>query len=413
MKKLAILFLCLLLTGCSKASAPKLHAQTIDLMEDFRTAAVEYEPLSAEASAAITDFSQELLRHCLPEEHSVLLSPLSVLNALAMTANGAQGETRAQMETAFHIQLDPLNRSLRQYQAMEQDAFTIANSIWLRDEPGLAIEDRFLQTNGEFYQAAVFRAPFDETTKDDINRWIHHNTKGRIENMIREIPDMTRLYLINALTFERTWEDTYNPLQVQEGIFTKDDGSTQTADLMYCSTETYLEDDNAAGFLKPYKGGRYVFAALRPNDGVTVDEYLATLEPGDLFEILQNASGAEVRTAMPKFEADYRCTLEEGLQEMGMTHAFDPELADFYGIGSYKGYPLYIETVHHATYMKVNETGTEAAAATVVEVPGEEAAPVLEEPKTVYLDKPFVYLIWDQIDSIPLFIGVMREVPPS
>ncbi|MBP3588392.1 MAG: serpin family protein [Clostridia bacterium] len=405
-KKWFVFLLCLLLTGCGVKDST-LHALvSVNLMRDIPQADTIYAPLTADASRAITDFSQSLLLNSIPEQENTLLSPLSVLNALAMTANGAANKTLAEMETAFGAPLDTLNQTLSQYQALEQEVFTVCNSIWLRDDDRLNVEDAFLQTNADYYHADVFRTPMDESTVQDINNWISGSTKNRIPELIREIPKGTNLYLVNALTFDGKWLKPYTKEQIRQETFTHDDGTTQSVKLMYDSCGTYLEDAYATGFMKNYKGGRYVFAALRPNDGVTVDQYLDTLQEGSLYELLLHGQNTSVSTAIPKFEVKYETHLDDALQDMGMTDIFDPRTADLSGISST---PLYISTVLHGTYITVDETGTKATAVTAVPAP--EAAPAQKKPKIVYLDKPFVYLIWDQIDQIPLFIGVMREIP--
>ena len=361
------------------------------------------------AADAVTGFAVELLRQT-DSGGSTLLSPVSVVYALAMTANGAAGETLTQMESVLGLPLEELNACLRAYAdqlpAEDGGRCSLANSIWLRDQADrLPVEQSFLDAAAAYSDASVFRAPFDESTLRDINAWVSDHTGGLIPSIMEEIPESAVIYLINALAFEGEWEDIYREDQVHDGTFTTEDGREQPAELMYGAETAYLEDDLAAGFLKYYQGQNYAFAALLPNEGVSLDDYLSSLTGERLRDLLTHPQDTVVQTAIPKFTAETTTELNDALSALGMADAFDVGLADFSAMGTSTDGPLYISRVLHKTHLTLDERGTRAGAATAVQMAGSTA-----DPLSVYLTRPFLYVLMDCEAGLPLFIGTVRDL---
>lgn len=371
---------------------------------------VEYPSANA---VTCTDFAVRLFQECSRADGNILVSPLSVINALAMTANGARGETLEQMEALFGADLDSLCSYLHDYNKSlptgKNYKLHSANSIWVRDDRGFTVQPDFLQTNAEWFSADVYMAPFDGSTLKDINKWVSENTDEMIPEILDEIPDAAVMYLINALAFDAEWQSVYKEYQVREGVFTREDGTPQETEMMYSTEYTYLQDIQAQGFIKYYHDAKYAFAALLPDEGVSLAEYTASLTGERLHELLSNPQITAVDTAIPKFEAEYSALLNDVLENLGMTDAFDSGAADLSGLGTSPGQNLFISRILHRTYIAVNEKGTKAGAATVVEVSKESAMMDDEEIKEVYLDRPFVYMIIDCEENIPVFIGTMTD----
>ena len=229
-----------------------------------------------------------------------------------------------------------------------------------------------------------------------------------IDNILDGIPEDAVMYLVNALAFDGQWQEMYNEHQVRRGEFTGEDGIVQEAELMYSTEEKYLEDELAEGFLKYYAGNKYAFAALLPREGISVREYAESLTGQQLYEMLCNPVETEVYAAIPKFQAEYGVSLNGILQEMGITDAFDENKADFSGIGLSEGGNIFISKIMHKTFIEVDERGTKAGAATIVEM--NDGAAVISEPKIVYLDRPFLYMIVDCETNVPVFIGVVMSL---
>lgn len=362
-------------------------------------------------NTAITDFALQLLQSSLQEGENTLVSPLSVLCALGMAANGADGETLAQMEQAFGISLETLNRFLHDYNNAlprgENYRLAPANAIWLWDSDNFIVQDNFLQANEDWYGAALNRAPFDETTIKEINDWVKINTEDMIPEILTEIPSGAVMYLVNALAFDAEWETVYRENQVRDGIFTTADGTGQQISFMYSEESLFLEEENAVGFVKYYADDSYAFAALLPDEGISLPDYTASLNGEKLQKLLENPQQITVNASIPKFQCEYSVEMSEILTDMGITDAFDPDLADFSRLVS-PGQNIYISRVLHKTYIAVDERGTKAGAATAAEI-SRLSAPLSTETKTVYLDRPFVYMLIDCEENLPVFIGTLER----
>ena len=390
---------------------PITDLSSYDLMSTVR--AKDVTPVSdlTSSSQVLTDFAVRLLKECEASGDNTLISPLSVLCALSMTANGARGETLEEMENVLGMSIDELNEYIYSYMSIlsesEDCKLSLANSIWFNDHERFTVNEAFLQTNADYYNADIYRLPFNASTADAVNDWVDDKTGEMIKNILDEIPADAIMYLVNALAFDAVWNEMYEDFQVRDGKFTTEDGDTLDVELMHSEENIYLEDENTTGFAKYYKDGKYAFAALLPDEGISISDYVASLTGERLHSILTNSQSTAVDAAIPKFEDEFDIEMSAVLTAMGMPAAFSTS-ADFEGLGSSENGPIYISRVVHKTYIAVNESGTRAGAATIVEaVDG--CAPVLEETKQVYLDRPFVYMLIDTETNIPFFIGTMMN----
>lgn len=351
------------------------------------------------------DFALGLLRES-ADEKNTLVSPLSVLSALAMAESGASGETLAQMEQATGMGADELTDMLQAYGALAGDGpLRTANSVWLRDSDGLSVEDDFLVTCGERLGAQVFSAPFDDSTVADVNAWVSEKTDEMIPQMLSQISDSAQVLLVNALAFDGGWEDPFDSTLVSPDTFTCEDGTEQDVTMMRSAEDSYLEGELATGFVKPYEGYDYAFVGLLPAEGVSVEELLASLDGDALEELLTPVAGAAAEIGLPKFTSSYEAELTDALRSLGMTDAFDATRADFSRMGTSEQGPLNVGSVLHKTFVDVNEEGTRAAAATTVTMDGAAAPGGPIEYHEVILDRPFVYLIMDPRCGLPVFVG--------
>ena len=358
----------------------------------------------------VNDFAVRLFQQTMAEGENTLLSPISVLSALAMAANGAQGETLTQMEEAFGLSVPALNNYMYCWETcLENYKATVkwANSLWLKTD-SIQVEENFLQSCIQWYEAEVYEAPFDQTTGKDLNLWVEENTDGMIKDMISELSSDTVLCLVNTLAFDAEWKHIYYDFQVKEDVFTQEDGTRQEGEFMYSDEEYYWEDEFATGVMKYYEGDVYAFVGLLPKEGVNLEEYVESLSGEALKTILTGFQNAEVSTKLPKFRTETTADLIPILQSMGMIDLFDPVLADLSGMGSTSTGMLYINQVLHKTFINVDEKGTQAGAATMVAAGDGAEAP--HEVKQVHLDRPFLYMIVDTRKNLPLFIGTMTDM---
>ena len=224
-----------------------------------------------------------------------------------------------------------------------------------------------------------------------------------VKDVLDKVDPDAVMYLVNALAFEADWAAQYSEQQIRPGAFHAEGGELE-AELMYSEENVYLEGEGFTGFMKPYKGGRYAFAALLPTG--SLDALLGSLTGEKLAAALEGAENTAVETATPKFACESSFELSDALKALGMTDAFDGALADFGGMGESAQGNIFINRVLHKTFIEADGLGTRAGAATVVEM-NEESAMIVEDVKQVFLDRPFAYMIVDTQYNVPLFFGVV------
>ena len=404
---LMLALLLLLLPGCG------VRAQ--ELTKDIEPQALDTTTDLTAGGEAVTAFALSLLRSERAATEGVLISPVSVLNALGMVANGAGGDTLKQLETAAGMSLNQLNDFLYTYRmslpaAYKSCAVSLANSAWIRED--FRVEDDFLRSCVNYYGAEMYRSAFDGSLVTDLNRWVSQKTDGMIDRLLEQAPDvLTMLYLVNAACFDARWDTPYTKADLRTGLpFTAADGTQQTADYMTGTESIYLSGNNVTGFVKSYDGGKYAFVALLPDEGVTLADYLENLTGEHLYKLITDHRSADVQVSIPKFSAQSELELKEPLKDMGITDLFNVSTADLRSIGSApSGNNLYVFSVLHKTYLELDENGTKAAAATSLEV-NAGAAPPSEDVKTVTLDRPFLYMIVDTHACVPLFMGTVTSM---
>ena len=399
-------------------------SETKDLMQDrnkgtiycWTDEIVAYDGYEeAKVTAALSEFSLRLFEKnisaCEDGDTNILISPTSIITALGMTSFGAKGNTLAQMEEVFGVTRGYLNQHNLKYMENDSKELKLANSIWFTNDERLTVKDEFLQFNDECYDAAVYETAFNAATCDSINDWVEKNTDGMIKDVLDEISPDAVMYLINALVFEAEWAEKYDETQVwSDAKFTTSKGIEQSVEMMRSDESLYLVDENAKGFIKYYKGGKYAFAALLPNEGVTVADYVKNLSGEHLQELLVNPyTGGMVNAYLPQFSYGYDVEMSDLLKEMGMTDAFDGTKADFSAMATSTRGNIFLNRVIHKTFIEVSPVGTKAGAATVVEAV-DECAPWYDEVYEVRLDRPFLYMIVDLENNMPVFIGTVNSI---
>ncbi len=423
----AMLSSAMLLSVCAcGGKSSGLSSGTTDLMANVKpsTNALSFkkdDELEQTFAFEYRSFAFRLFNQCAKKgtsKQNTLVSPLSVMTALAMTANGAKEHTLYEMMDTMYggtmsldsvrpLDLSQFNQYLGAYigslPSDQKAKLASANSIWIKDG-ALDVKKDFLQTNADYYSADIFQSKFDKKTLADINKWVSDNTDGMIPQILDKIPANAVMYLINALSFEAEWKEIYREDQVFEGEFTDIGGKTKTVSMMGSTENGYLDDGKAKGFIKPYSSG-YSFVAMVPNEDVPLDEYVAIMQHLGVIEQIKNGDRKPVLVSMPKFSAEYSTELNDVLRAMGMNDALAPDKADFSGMADVKKGELYINRVIHKTAIQVDERGTKAGAATAVEMRTKGAL-----MNSVYLNRPFVYMIIDNQSSLPIFIGQVTHI---
>ncbi len=375
-------------------------------------------------ASAEMNLGVELLKRCYDPtkqgKENFLVSPLSVSTALSMTANGADGETRKEMENLLGngLTIEEINDYMAYYVKtlpdLDKEKVYLANSIWFKDKPEFRVQDEFLEANKKYYSSEIYKSDFDDTTVNDINSWVNTNTKGMIPSILPKGYLDTKgdveplMMLINTLFFEADWREAYSG--TFEDTFTDINGDVHTIEKMRHKEYTYFDLGDADAFKKDYINENYSFVGILPRDN-DIMGYISSLDAEKLADGLSKPEISydfELTVLMPKFQYSYDTSLKDVLIDMGMKTAFEPKYADFSKINdmTVEDAPsLYIDDVLHKTKIEVTEKGTKAAAVTAVGMFGGGAGAPRKQI-IIDLNRPFVYMIVDK-NNVPLFIGAV------
>ena len=408
-KLIALAMCAAMLTGCAASGGVKNLTDGVN--------AADVTPPEVTDYTMIGDLGAGLMQYAAAQEaENPVLSPLSAYLCLAMLMPGANENTKAEFEKILgadwqYVSALAANIASELTGVKGNTRLDIANSIWTDDDKAI-IEEEWLRTVRTYFGPEVYTVdlPSNEALKA-INKWVNDKTNGMIPKLHDENYDKdTIMVLLNALYMKADWAHKFEGRDTYDREFAKADGSTVTVPFMnmFEAYESYIKTDGAEGIMLPYDDGRLAFIALKPDDG-DARKYAAGFTGAKLKEALAAAKADTFVTVnMPKFDTEYSVYLTDALKAMGMTDAFDPDLADLTGAGRGVDGPLYISYVFQKVKVDVNEEGTEAAAVTEIAT-AEGCALPADEPIVLTFDKPFVYAIVDTETGVPLFAGVMEN----
>lgn len=408
-KLIALVMCAAMLTGCAASGGVKNLTDGVNAADVTLPEVTDY--------TMIGDLGAGLMQYAAAQEaENPVLSPLSAYLCLAMLMPGANENTKAEFEKILGADWDYVSALAADIAAQLEKTggstkLDLANSIWTDDDKAV-IEEEWLKTVKAYFGPDIYSAdlPSDGALKA-INKWVNDKTNGMIPKLHDENYDKdTIMVLLNALYMKADWAHKFEGQDTYDREFTKADGSTVTVPFMnmFEAYESYIKTEDAEGIMLPYDDGRLAFIALKPDDG-DARKYAAGFTGAKLKEALAAAKADTFVTVnMPKFSTGYSVYLTDALKAMGMTDAFDPDLADLSGAGRGVDGPLYISYVFQRVKVDVDEEGTEAAAVTEIATAKGCALPA-DEPIVLTFDKPFVYAIVDTETGVPLFAGVIEN----
>lgn len=360
--------------------------------------------------AADTGFGFDLMEQIAAEKPAgnIFISPYSVSCALQMTAAGAAGPTRAEMQKVLKTGgLEPLTlnaaiRDLdRELAGRQQVTLNLANGLWY--QKGFHLKPSFVEVNQQSFRAGLQAVNFgSRASADIINDWADHETQGKIKQVVSfPFPPLTRLILANAIYFKGQWQSPFKPERTKPRPFHLADGELKDTPMMAQDGDfRYQETADFQAVRLPYKGGLEMELYL-PAAGSSPRKLLHEWAARP-----QIASGFAMRNGsvvLPKFKLDCQVLLNDPLVKLGMGSAFGGK-ADFSGMADEA---VYISQVLQKSYVDVDEEGTEAAAVTVVRM----EAMVMRRPPpdrfTMVLDRPFFFVISDTATGAVLFMGLV------
>ncbi|MEA4905794.1 MAG: serpin family protein [Petrimonas sp.] len=410
----SLLLVAVVLAGCEKSdneTVPKNLPAPLEITLRAEEAGI----VKNDQQFAFELFSNVFSEEAKGEDKSFMVSPFSLSMALAMTWNGAAGETKTAMQETlkmgnysdddFNGYYKKLKEALLKTDPSTQ--LSIANAIFTNKF--VTIKPNFIKTNTDYYHATVQPVDFSlPTTKDIINRWASDNTN----NLIKEVIDKTNaddlMYLLNAIYFKGIWTTKFDAKNTSKKAFLTENGTKRTVDMMSQTAKfNYTEDEIMQVVQLPYGNQAFSMLVLLPQSGKKQTDVVSALQNKEYWGKTRTAlRQAEVVLSLPKFKTEYSIKLNEVLEKMGMGVAFDPYKADFSRMSEISAF---ISFVKQDTYISTDESGTEAAAVTVIGMEMTSAAP---GPQKVIFnaDRPFIYVIQENSTGAILFMGAVKDI---
>jgi serine protease inhibitor len=360
---------------------------------------------------ANTQFAANLLKKINEEDSdkNVFFSPYSLSMALSMVYQGANATTKEAMASALNytgMSTEEINQSyidqLSYFKKLNPEVeLNIANSIWVNDK--FEVNKNFLAKNEEVFNSQVSYLDFDKSDAVDImNKWISDSTKGKIDKMLSPpIPSDIIMYLMNAIYFKGNWTDKFDIRQTTDSTFTNIKGEQKTVPMMNKTDKyKYAQTSEYRAIELPYGSGSVSMYCILPETG-NVNDFIATFDNSKWSEIKSKlAMAGSIHLSIPRFKIEYKPQkLNDKLKELGMEEAFSRG-ADFTGIAD----DVWISSVEHKAVIDVNETGTEAAAVTVI------GMGTTSMPNSFIANKPFMFVIADNATGTVLFMGKVADV---
>lgn len=357
-------------------------------------------------------FSWQLMTENMEQENPIL-SPVSAYLALGMVGMGARGETEEEFRALLGSNMPGVSQRLMEHYPREQEGMTltIANSVWVDER--LALREQWIGDMEEIFCGEGRRGVLSsEEIMEQINGWCSDNTRGLVPTMLNQpFTADTLLVLLDAVYFKGDWLIPFEALNTRPRPFTVEDGTEKQVDTMSMSEAylRYLHSELGEGVLLPYQGEDFAYVAILPREGMEARELQRQLTPEALDALLESENREFCDLRLPKYEVSFDRELNDSLQAMGLIRAFDGDQADFSGLEKTdQGSSLFVSLVKQKAVFRVDEKGTEAAAVTmaVLDELGAIAGP---QPRELYFDRPFVYMILDMETRVPLFVGILDD----
>ncbi len=348
---------------------------------------------------------------------NIFFSPFSVSSALSMAYNGAEGSTKDAVARTLkfenmalkNINTEYLNLINNLEGADEKVEINIANSMWISDKFESEVRQDFKNRVKDYYKSEAFIRNFGSYgTVDEINNWIKDKTKGKIDKMVGEIKPLQVMFLINAIYFKGEWVKKFDEAATKKDDFFLSDGSIIKVNMMSTSGRfNYFEEEDFKAARFPYGKDRVAMYIFLPKENASLDSFIKTLNREKWDEYVNKFQPVyDLEVKLPKFKIEYGTKRLNGvLTKLGMGVAFSVNNANFKGISSRQ---IYIDYIDHKAVIEVDEEGTEAAAATVAGF--KSRGMEISRPKpTFFVNKPFFFVIRDDMSGSILFMGVITE----
>ena len=283
----------------------------------------------------------------------------------------------------------------------------IANGLFINKDSRSKIYESYIDYVEYSFDADIDSFSFDKSGVDKINKWAEDKTEGMIPSIIDDLDPNEVSVLVNAIAFDANWAIPYREIDIFEDMtFTNSQGVEEKVTMLNGNQGVYYETDKAMGFVKNYKKG-FAFVAILPKDkSISANEFLATFDGNDYREFMSSGENALVKTHIPEFSFDYtNDAFDSVLKDLGMNRVFSDQ-AD---LSNMSDSDLLISRVMHKTHIELDRTGTRAAAVTSA-LSMSSGGNIVTKDVSIFLDRPFVFMIIENETETPIFIGTVNSV---
>ena len=421
---IAVIGLVVLFSGCTEKQGGTLPSTptvtAISTVTETPNVAVttseQYSSANISIANSINNFTFKTYSLLSNESGNLFFSPFSISTALSMAAEGAGGKTLQEMRNILELSND-LSANRKGFESLLDNLnmrnasynLSIADAIWI--EKTFSVKQEFSNVLSTYYHALAQQADFannPDGERKNINSWVASKTNNKILDLIPQggLDSYTRLVIVDAIYFKGNWAQQFNKSDTQNATFFISQSKSVSTPMMHISKSenaSYYSDNELKALEMDYQGDNLSMLILLPNPNHNLSEVEEGLSSTKISGIRAQFVPQPVQVWLPRFSMTKSKEMSDLLKELGMKSAFDPYIADFSGINSTEG--LYISDVFHKAFINVNETGTEAAAATSIVV-GITAIGILPEFRA---DHPFLFFIIDKHTGSILFMGRVAD----
>ena len=391
-------------TSTEEASKPQTNKEYDNMDAEYLTLSDAQDRIIAQNNAFAVKLFEKTAKM-----QSTVISPVSVSYLMAMLANGANGQTKTDIMKALQLTDNDLDEMNALYRMMIQRCGSLDKETTLRIanyfamNKDIELKDAYTNNMRAIYNAGIESLDFTSPkTTAHINNWCKKNTNGMIPSIIDKVDASASAYIMNAIFFNGTWADKFSKSQTKNENFRGYTRDITMVPMMHKSDKLlYWKNDMYAAVRIPYGNGSYTMTVMLPNEGISIDEMLKTMENADLTAWRQDAEQCIVDLKLPRFTTEADVTLNNIISELGAANIFNSN-ADFTNIAKTN---IFVSEMFQKAKIEVSEEGTKAAAVTAA-IMTMSALPT-EEPKhvTFHANRPFVYMITEANTNAIFFMG--------
>jgi serine protease inhibitor len=357
------------------------------------------------------DFSFDIFKELVSSNENLFISPYSLSTALTMAYIGADGDTKKEMKNVLklgNIDIDELKKDVLHLKyhlenVSDKAEFSVANALFLKKE--IPFLDSYIENGKNYWEAEIDYLP---STGKPINDWVKKQTKDKIQEIIDSGPidPLVIAYLVNAIYFKADWQSEFKENLTKIRPFYSHDKITDVEMMENKTDYHYLIDEDLEAIKLEYGDGEFLFYAIMPDN---LEDFYANFNQESFNELKDSLYKGELTLRLPKFKLEEKYKISDVLNKMGMPLAFHPSLANFSNMVDLEALNenVYISEVYHSTFIEVDEKGTEAAAATAVEMKMESLA---LDPLIIEFNRPFIFLIEEKETNTLLFMGQLQNI---